>query len=95
MFMSTISSDLLTAANIPGSVYGIVYTANSVANKLGTIYDKAEPLYERALAINEKVLGPEPPDMPGLVRQGGAAVRTGWQSMRKCWDQSTRTRQQL
>ena len=53
-------------------------------------YNEAEPLYQRALAIDEKTLGPDHPDtatdseqsglalrQPGQVRRGRTTLPTG------------------
>ena len=58
-------------------------------------YAKAEPLFERALKIREKALGPEHPDTAtastiwryliynGRLRQGGAALSARAQNLRE------------
>ena len=38
-------------------------------------YAKAEPLYQRALAIAEKALGPEHPNVATLRKNYGASLR--------------------
>ena len=54
----------------------------SSLNNLAELYDnqgqyaKAEPLYERALAIREKALGPEHPDVASEPQQPGGALPT-------------------
>ena len=39
-------------------------------------YADAEPLYKRALAIREKALGPDHPDVAHSAEQSGRAVQT-------------------
>jgi hypothetical protein len=38
-------------------------------------YDQAEPLYQRALAIREKALGPEHPHTASLLKNYAALLR--------------------
>ena len=50
-------------------------------NNLAGLYDdqgryaEAEPLYKRALAIREKALGPDHPDVATIAEQSGGALR--------------------
>jgi CHAT domain-containing protein/Tfp pilus assembly protein PilF len=49
--------------NLAFLYYQLAYYRLASAEEQALYYDKAEPLYQRALAIKEKVLGPEHPDV--------------------------------
>jgi CHAT domain-containing protein/Tfp pilus assembly protein PilF len=53
--------DVAKTLNNLGSVYSNYYKL-ALAEEQSLYYDKAETLYQRALVINEKVLGPEHPE---------------------------------
>ena len=59
----------------------IIPMSHSSLNNLAELYDAqgryadAEPLYKRSLAIREKALGPDHPDVATIAEQSGVALR--------------------
>ena len=47
---------------------------NNLASSTQGRYAEAEPLYKRALAIQEKALGPDHPDVATSAEQSGCAL---------------------
>ena len=55
-------------------------------------YDEAEPLYERSQAIDEKVLGPEHPDVAQSLNNRAVLLQNQVRAVRIFWEISCRTR---